>query len=66
MTYDCCHCGSTKTIPDHVERNIECYGDNTFNIQCLSCLKLNKIVFKRTVKIVNVIKSDKSSEEKDF
>ena len=56
----CPYCNKPNFIPGVVYENARHYGSRTTHFRCLHCRKVIKGYAKRTVTILNVVKSDET------
>jgi len=62
----CPHCKRSKCVAEIAFNNVETYGTNTFNMQCLYCKKMLRVGISRFVHLEFVEKSNLSSDAADF
>ena len=62
----CPYCDKENCIKEVVFRNIENYGNNSFDLPCIYCNKMIHIFADRETIIHSVKKSDKSKDKSDW
>lgn len=62
----CPHCKAESCIPEVAFRNVDAYGNNSFDVPCVHCGKMIRISLSRIVRVNSVRVSDKPRSEASF
>ena len=66
MKDKCPYCRKTHCIPEVAYTNCRIYGNEYFTVLCVHCKKVIDIFMEREVRLLNVYKSEKKSDETDW